>query len=416
MLGEYHSDSIGSADAQRRDKGPRLECGYRMMTRSIALIGGLISVASLFGCGRSPAPQYELNRVVLRTQAKDLELDAREEREYGEQINTILVALFGTPDEPVVPPGSGLDERKVKMASGPVGGRPGTPALGLFREHCVHCHGITGDGRGPTARYLNPYPRDYRQGVFKAKGTTLEARPRRADLRRLLMEGVAGTSMPSFKLLAENEVEALVEYVKYLSIRGEVEQSLLYFLLPEFVEGEPLPTDAATLLGFVEEAAAGWDGAEDAAVDPPSPPEMDLAESIRLGRELFMSEAKGGCVKCHGELALGDGQLDGFDVWNEAVQNFAADDPVAARQFALPPRNIRPRNLRQGIYRFGRRPLDLYRRIHEGIAGTPMPGVGATPGITKDDIWHLVHYVQSLPYEALSRPRHEATGATKERL
>ena len=29
----------------------------------------------------------------------------------------------------------------------------------LYREHCAHCHGISGDGVGPTAVFLNPYPR-----------------------------------------------------------------------------------------------------------------------------------------------------------------------------------------------------------------------------------------------------------------
>ena len=40
---------------------------------------------------------------------------------------------------------------------------------GLYRQHCVHCHGITGDGAGPTAQFLMPYPRDFRTGEFKFK-------------------------------------------------------------------------------------------------------------------------------------------------------------------------------------------------------------------------------------------------------
>ena len=40
---------------------------------------------------------------------------------------------------------------------------------------------------------------------------------------------------------------------------------------------------------------------------------------------------------------------------------------------ALEPRNIRPRNLRMDEFRGGRRPIDLYWRIHNGIAGAPMP-------------------------------------------
>ena len=64
---------------------------------------------------------------------------------------------------------------------------------------------------------------------------------------------------------------------------------------------------------------------------------------------------------------------------------------------ALTPRTIPPRNLRHGIYRGGRRPLDLYYRIHAGINGAPMPAAKGT--ISPEDIWHIVNYVRSLPYE-----------------
>src|SRR5205807_5778428 len=98
---------------------------------------------------------------------------------------------------------------------------------GLYREHCAHCHGITGDGVGPTAAFLNPYPRDYRKGQFKFKSTPAGFKPTHADLKKIVLDGVPGTAMPSFKLLPDLEVEALVEYVRYLSIRGEIERRLL---------------------------------------------------------------------------------------------------------------------------------------------------------------------------------------------
>ena len=41
----------------------------------------------------------------------------------------------------------------------------------LYMQHCLHCHGVSGDGAGPTAKFLNPRPRDYRQGIFKFKST-----------------------------------------------------------------------------------------------------------------------------------------------------------------------------------------------------------------------------------------------------
>ena len=96
----------------------------------------------------------------------------------------------------------------------------------LYRVHCLHCHGVTGNGRGPTASWLNPHPRDYRQGRFKFTSvdqTKLRKPPHRDDLLRVLEHGIEGTAMPSFGLLQPAEREALVSYVIHLSIRGKTE-------------------------------------------------------------------------------------------------------------------------------------------------------------------------------------------------
>ena len=50
---------------------------------------------------------------------------------------------------------------------------------------------------------------------------------------------------------------------------------------------------------------------------------------------------------------------------------------IENRSWLLPPQQLQPRNLRLGIYRFGRRPVDMYRRIFAGINGTPMGTMGA---------------------------------------
>jgi hypothetical protein len=65
---------------------------------------------------------------------------------------------------------------------------------------------------------------------------------------------------------------------------------------------------------------------------------------------------------------------------------------------------IMPRDLTRGVFRFGRRPIDLYRRIYAGINGTPMPehfGMTITENgeqrtMTEDDIWDLVFFVRTL--------------------
>jgi mono/diheme cytochrome c family protein len=357
-----------------------------------------------------------------------MELEAKElSPESSQKVADALVALFGTPDEPFAFPESGLDVARLKFAAGAVSSDAAGSSHGLYRQHCAHCHGISGDGLGPTAMFLNPYPRDYRTGEFKAKSTLLTARPTKADLDRLLKEGVPGTSMPSFVLLPQAEIDALVEYVKYLSMRGQVERQLIL----DLADDEELALNREYLVDTnLTGAAQAWAEADSAIISPAPPPDVSLEESIALGRELFQG-AQANCVKCHGTLALGDGQTDDFDNWSKNTKAFfeqtkkveAADIPhLSLADFqavgALPIRNIKPRNLRMGIFRFGRRPLDIYRRIHTGIAGTPMPGVGqsdANPaGLTSDQVWHLVNYVlRGLPYESLSEPPEQFIAAER---
>jgi len=126
------------------------------------------------------------------------------------------------------------------------------------------------------------------------------------------------------------------------------------------------------------------------------------------------------CVKCHGPTALGDGQQDDFDIWNKAHKAFidsvakGSEEEFAAERAEVaaslyPVRNAIPRNVRQGIYRGGNRRIDVFWRIFAGIAGSPMPGsgpasAGAQGTLTEAEMWNIVDYVLSLPYEMPSRP------------
>jgi hypothetical protein len=123
-------------------------------------------------------------------------------------------------------------------------------------------------------------------------------------------------------------------------------------------------------------------------------------------------------VKCHGDSALGDGQTTDYDEWAKEFINDGKDRGLVSQYVSLgllPPRNIKPRNLRQGVYRGGLRPIDIYWRIKNGIEGTPMPAATMKPaadpnakGLTPDDIWDIVNYVESLPYESISDPNRAA--------
>lgn len=371
----------------------------------------------------------------------------------------LLTEWFGTPDAPKLPPLFAEGDFKnlvsletMKPAIGPAPDSKEPGDHGLYRQLCASCHGETGQGRGPVAASQNPYPRDFRKGVFKYKASNRNSKPLKSDIVRTLHEGLNGTQMPRFDKLTKTQIDALVDYVVYLSIRGEFERKLLMMatsdLDPE-KSFDPKPedrervydvsykgsTDAAkkkvfdsqveTATDLLTEVADTWVEAEDTVEEFEAPDDLPvlgltkpedidqeaLQASIKKGRELYLSQTAA-CAKCHGESAKGDGlQVPDYDEWTKdwTVQiNIKPDDQDAVRPFlargGMKPQPLAPRNLVEGKLRGGRDPIAIYRKIVYGIAGSPMPGAAMAAseteaGLQKNDIWHLVNYVLSLKEE-----------------
>jgi len=414
----------------------------QLRIETLASAFGLLLVAST-GCWSPPA-EFQFNWVHLEIQQQQIgtpDEPASFSPEQRRNLAEILEATFGTPQDPKLPGGlaevnveSLVDLYNLKMAAGPVGrDEVSQEPRGLYRRHCAHCHGVTGDGMGPTARFLKPYPRDYRPGRYKFKLTKGTQKPSKADLMRTLREGIPGTAMPSFGVLPEDELVALVDYVVYLSLRGEVERELItalgrlepnvILLDPVEKSKDPEGYRESTVIvkQSIETVVGRWFRSVPAEI--PAPPawwhelntdQLDYDSSMAIEvrqRGLALFHGKGGCVKCHGATALGDGQLANYDTWTEVMVDLkmrTMEEQLEPywRSFhqygALLPRPIRPRNLRQGVYRGGRRPIDLYHRISQGINGTPMPNQEQT--LTSEEIWSLVFYVRSLPFEHASQP------------
>ena len=396
-----------------------------------ALLG--ICLIGFAGCGKPTPPTFRFNSVEWTKQER-LHLSDGEVLDNGlkVEIETILNVLFGTPEVPRFPFLKGetdpahdmISLDNLKLAAGAVqSDRDGAPS-GLYREHCAQCHGVTGNGAGPTAALLNPYPRDFRLGKFKFKSTPLRQPPTNHDLKRILRNGIPGTAMPSFRTLPNEELDALVDYVKYLTIRGQYERYLLaevpgldgeaildFELKPKTEDGSFEVSDSIKeqLHAYVEDSPLGefiprWINPEKKITSVPStPPEFDLNhkshnEFVARGRKLFTT--KGNCAQCHGETGVGDGQLSNYDDWTDdwKVGNVDFSRPETYQEFldagALPPRTIRPRNLNHKVYRGGSQPEDLYRRLANGIEGTPMP---ASSALTPDETWALVAFLQAMP-------------------
>jgi mono/diheme cytochrome c family protein len=326
-------------------------------TRHALGVALLVIVAGSVGCGKEQAASFTPSAEVV---ALTDDIDDPEELELYKklqsQIGEVLAARYGSPSAPKL---SDADESELEhLARG----------AAIYKQYCVQCHGVNGDGRGELALHLDPAPRDYTQGVFKF-ATTSNGTPRRSDLINTVRRGVRGTSMPSFATHSDDELGAVIDYVLWLTQRGLLQKQLAAIA---FEDGElPAKED---LDGVVDEILAPWVEANSSVVSPLTPMPEFTPESVALGRELYLKFA---CNRCHG--VDGRGGTRGVDVGTDAWGRKAA----AA-------------DLTSGMFRGGGRPIDVYRRIHSGITGSPMPGFVSQFASDPDAIWHLVHYIEDM--------------------
>lgn len=407
-----------------------------------ALIAGGLSFSA--GCRPERTVSFEPNMVF----AKAIEIDSGYPMQQAlDETQVALTRFFGTPDNPKLPEVATSDEEYAEILSleklQRAAGAPDAAGHGLYRQHCSTCHGVVGNGRGTTAALLDPYPRDYRMGKFKFKDTTRSAKPTRADIAYAIKHGVEGTAMKPIPELTDDDIDALVDYVIYLSWRGELERALLMeggeiafedgeHLFLEGSEGFEDQLDFAQEM--ILEIGDSWLMAEDRVKEVPEPGDVPvpatiaelqaalaapgdspLKQSVAKGKEIFRSEVAA-CIKCHGPEGHGDGPQVDYDDWTKDwTQRIgidpldeAAQVPLVARG-ALPPRRIVPRDFREGLFRGGSEPEHIYRRIAVGIDGTPMPA--AT--LPEEDIWHLVNYVRSLAQTPAEQTTEAQTAAEK---
>lgn len=405
----------------------------------------LVAVGSivLTGCREERPLTFEPNLV------HSMKYQIREEipmDQASEDAFWVTTQMFGTPESPKLPEVVTEDEEFASLVSlenlERAAGPKTAEGRGLYQKHCASCHGDTGDGRGVTAAILNPYPRDYRKGVFKFKSTERGAKPTRDDLAELIREGIPGSAMVKIPELTEQDVEALVDYVIYLSWRGELERALIDDAIFELDLGGGdriiNPADQSSLDEerkdlFAEsweiaeyialDIGESWLEADEMIIEAPDPPEDmvvsdsyedfvrlnqsdqadELAASIERGRELFVGKIAS-CSKCHGERGLGDGQTTDYDDWTKdwtvgagiKPEDRDALVPLLARG-ALTPLNANPRNFSLGAFHGGDSAKDLYLRITQGIEGSPMPAATFVEGkFEQRDVWHLINFIRSL--------------------
>lgn len=370
---------------------------------------------------------------ILNTKAfKHLEEDPRPLIQKG------LDSLFGTPAEPRFGPGLGeIDRRatalretidKTKDADEKVSLKedlkglddwrkawPGveqavadlklTPEMlkaggDLFRNYCQQCHGLTGDGDGPAGKYLQPLPRDYRTGVFKfitAEPNDAGTKARRVDLARTIRNGLDGSAMPAFAGLKAEEIDALVSYVIFLSVRGESEYQLMKVAADKRKADDFVPSEAEkTMFVATDKILKMWQRSDNQPFEMSPDPyttDDDRLQAAARGHRLFLDGTQGGCVACHQNY--GRAAQYQFDAWGGIT---------------------RPRNLTLGNYRVSKNAEDLYARLYCGIPGVGMPShkhllpTAAEKEAGQSRLWDLVHFVRAVGDSGKRRDLREKMG------
>lgn len=210
----------------------------------------------------------------------------------------------------------------------------------VYENNCVVCHGVMGDGRGEMAASLGIKPRSFKTGIFKYRSTPWGKLPTTEDLQHTVHNGITGTAMGMFTNLSDDQLRAVVEYIKFFSRKWRKAEN--------YAPPIELPKQPSWLV-------------DDAQV----------TSHAAKGKETFQTV----CVACHGPAGDGKGPaaVGLKDDWGEPVT---------------------PADLRQPHLRSGDEPSDIFRVLMTGLNGTPM--VSFAEAFSEEQKWDLVAYILTL--------------------
>jgi mono/diheme cytochrome c family protein len=237
---------------------------------------------------------------------------------------------------------------------------PEPPAgLALYIKLCGVCHGNQGDGAGPAACNLYPSPRNFRYEPIRMVSATNRLATD-FDLKRAILQGQPGTSMPAFNELSESELNSLVATLRWFRVVG---------LNQRYANHSDIRS------GGTNPMQLSWVEARSQPSAPLTIPPLEInSDSAASGRVLFRAAR---CTNCH--------------TTDNAVANDEMGNPIT-NLFDSQGRRMRAPNLSSDSLHGGDEPDEIYKRIALGIPGTPHPALVGT----HEEIVSLVAYILSI--------------------
>lgn len=225
-----------------------------------------------------------------------------------------------------------------------------------YSLYCVGCHGESGDGNGPAARFLDPKPRDFRKGRVKFAAVPAGTLPRDEDLLHTMNHGLHGTSMASWQLIADEDKRAIVAYLKTFSDVWQKEAPGV----PVALKPDP------------------WR----------KKPERGIAEGERVYHGLAA------CSSCHPSYATKVAMVKHLESAGVAFAGFRADPYESVSKESDWGAPIKSPDFLVDRTKSATTKDELVRVIAAGVGGTAMPSWGES--LTNQQLWGLAYYVESL--------------------
>ncbi len=234
----------------------------------------------------------------------------------------------------------------------------------VYETYCAGCHGLKGDGVGLAAVFLNPKPRNFVAAEFKFTSGPSGSLPTDEDLLKVVTNGLNGSSMPTWRLLPDEDRIAVVSYLKTFA--------------PDTWKNN---VPAVTAIS------------EDPFLGRPK------EEAIAHGERAYHGMAS--CISCHAAFISPEKINEA-----RAFYQMSASDAFRANLYesevkpATDGQMIKPPDFTWDAIKNGTDLKTLYLSIANGISGTAMP---TWKGIlSEEDLWSLAYYVQA---QAEKRPK-----------